>query len=79
MDRELLLELNRCLKEDEVSGIIIATEPKAHKIYAIWALEHNVDILMDKPLTSPMGSCTDMDAANRIYADYLELENLLEK
>jgi predicted dehydrogenase len=61
-----------------IDGIIIATEPKAHKAYAAWAIEKGIDILLDKPITAPVGVSTDPDAARRIYDDYEELNSLLE-
>lgn len=71
-------ELNRLVCADKIDGMIISTEPKAHKIYAEWALENGVNILMDKPITAPIFPGTDIASAKRIYSDYLDLKKLLK-
>lgn len=65
--------LNELEKELELDGIIISTEPKAHKKYCIWALKNNISILVDKPLTSPLLSSTSETGALKIRKDYLEI------
>ena len=72
-------ELDRLVRNERIDGIIISTEPKAHKIYAQWALKNNVSILMDKPITAPLYPSTNIQAARKIYQDYLDLENLLKR
>lgn len=79
LDEAARKELDGLVGKGAIDGIIISTEPKAHKIYAEWALKRNVDILMDKPITAPTHPSTDMSSARRIYQDFLDLENLLEK
>lgn len=71
--------LDELIKTEKIDGIIISTEPKAHKIYAKWALKNNINVLMDKPLTSPLYPSTDKNAADQIFGDYLELENLVKQ
>lgn len=72
-------ELDSLVKREKIDGIIISTEPKAHKIYAEWALKNNINVLMDKPLTTPLSPSTDVRSARQIYQDYLDLESLLKK
>ncbi|MDE1970711.1 MAG: Gfo/Idh/MocA family oxidoreductase [Patescibacteria group bacterium] len=75
LDPLVLQELERLVETEHIDGIIISTEPKVHKIYAMWALQHNIHVLMDKPVTAPLYSSTDLRAARQIYEDYLELEH----
>ncbi|MBI3633017.1 MAG: Gfo/Idh/MocA family oxidoreductase, partial [Candidatus Vogelbacteria bacterium] len=70
------MELDSLIKREKIDGIIISTEPKAHKIYAEWALKNNINVLMDKPITTPLYPSTDINAAKQVYGDYLDLENL---
>ncbi|WP_170117388.1 Gfo/Idh/MocA family oxidoreductase [Chitinophaga ginsengisoli] len=35
-----------------IDAVIICTEPKAHKAYAIWAVRNNLHVFTDKPLTA---------------------------
>lgn len=67
-------ELNSLWSLEKIDGMIISTEPKGHKMYAKWALQHNVSILMDKPITSPINCGNDERRAKKIYQDYLELK-----
>ncbi|MFA5987057.1 MAG: Gfo/Idh/MocA family oxidoreductase [Candidatus Paceibacterota bacterium] len=71
-------ELNNLVKNCKIDGIIISTEPKAHKAYAIWAIKNNINILMDKPITAPVGLATKTSAAKKIYKDYTDLKNALD-
>ena len=72
-------ELDSLVLSEKIDGIIISTEPKAHKIYAEWALKNNISILMDKPITSPRDVSTNIESAKQIYKDYLDLENMLKQ
>ncbi len=72
-------ELDSLIQREKIDGIIISTEPKAHKIYAEWALKKNITVLMDKPITAPLYPSTDIQSAHKIYQDYLDLEKLLKK
>lgn len=76
LDAEARQILNALIRREPIDGIIISTEPKAHKIYAEWALKNNINILMDKPITAPLYPSTDIRSARAIYQDYLDLENL---
>jgi len=76
LDKLAQKKLDFLVQNEKIDGIIISTEPKAHKIYAEWALKNGVNVLMDKPITAPLNLSTDVDATNKIYKDYLELENL---
>jgi predicted dehydrogenase len=67
------------VQKEKIDGIIISTEPKAHKVYAEWALKNNINVLMDKPLTSPLYPSTDKSGAEQIFKDYLYLEDLVKK
>src|SRR3989338_5626557 len=72
-------ELDLLIKNEKIDGIIISTEPKAHKIYAEWALKNNINVLMDKPITTPIYPSTNINSANQIYKDYIDLKNLLKQ
>lgn len=75
---ELLATLRDLSRKQHISGIIIATEPRAHKFYALWAVLNNIHVLVDKPITAPPGSSIDVHAARQVYADYADLERCLE-
>jgi len=62
-----------------ISHAIIATEPKAHMAYAKLFIELGLNILMDKPISAPLGASHDIRSARRIYTDYLELKHLYQE
>ncbi|MGH9857134.1 MAG: Gfo/Idh/MocA family protein, partial [Acidobacteriota bacterium] len=72
-------ELAACIKRLEVKSAIIATEPKAHKAYIKYFLQHKVDVLVDKPLTAPANASLSLARARQLYADYLELLQLSQQ
>ncbi len=50
-------------------AVIICTEPKAHKAFALWALELGLPVFMDKPITA----FPDYDAVESLATDFDEL------
>ena len=66
-------KLDEIVDENDVQGVIIATEPLVHKAYAKWALKKGLHILMDKPVSTRMNVVTDITEAKGIADDYLEL------
>jgi len=79
LDNKAEEALDNIAENEKIDGIIISTEPKAHKIYAEWALKNNINVLMDKPITAPLNPGTNIRSAYKIYQDCLYLENLLKK
>lgn len=79
LDNTAKKEMDFMVKNEKIDGIIISTEPKAHKIYAEWALKNNINILMDKPVTAPLYPSTSIQSAYKIYQDYLDLKSLLKQ
>lgn len=74
---ELLATLRELTSQQHIDGIIIATEPRAHKVYALWAILNHVDVLVDKPITAPPGASVEVHAARQVFADYGDLERCL--
>lgn len=71
--------LKKLVDELQINAVIIATEPLAHMVYARWALDENLHILMDKPVSTKKNISTDISAAREIMIDYDELISRLEK
>ena len=38
--------LDDLVNNDEIDGVFISTEPKSHKAYALWAINHDIDVLV---------------------------------
>jgi hypothetical protein len=61
------------ISKNQVSGVIIATEPMTHKAYSKWALSQGLNILLDKPITTRENVVSDINQAKGILHDYDEL------
>jgi hypothetical protein len=61
------------VREKKIRGVIISTDPLAHKASAKWALSMGLDILMDKPITTRMGVTFNQAQAEGIFEDYKDL------
>ena len=66
-------ELTKVVKERNINGVVISTEPISHKAYAKWALKLGLNIFMDKPITTREDVSHDIKQAQGIYDDYREL------
>lgn len=73
---ELQNYLSSVVKRYNVNGVIISTEPLYHKVYAKWALENGLNIMMDKPITGRKNVVSSMVQAQGIYDDYRELNSI---
>ncbi len=62
--------LNEYVDKNGVQAVIISTEPTAHLVYANWALNKGLNVLMDKPVTTRRDVVIDMKAAKHIENDY---------
>ena len=65
--------LDALVKKLDIQGVVISTEPTAHKAYAEWALTSGLNILMDKPITAKKGISVDHTQASGLIDDYDEL------
>lgn len=74
--REMLDEL---VDRFDIQGVVISTEPTAHKAYAKWALERGLNILMDKPISVRKAISIDRSEAVGLIDDYDELLDLYQK
>lgn len=71
--QDLAEAINKHIQENEVGGVIIATEPMIHKAYAKWALSEGLNILLDKPITTRKNVVSDLNQAKGVLEDYDEL------
>ena len=71
--------LNKVVKEKNIEGVIISTDPLSHKVYAKWALSQGLHILMDKPISTRKNVVSKMKEANGIEDDYRELAEQYHK
>ena len=73
---ELENRLNSIIAEENINSVIIATDPLNHMQYALWALKHNLHILMDKPISTYDNLSNNVEQAEQLKRDYeLLVEN----
>ena len=65
--------LDDLLAKGLFNAVVISTDPVNHKNYAKWALERELPVLMDKPVTTRENVVTDAGEADGILRDYDEL------
>ena len=71
--------LDNIVKQAPIHGVIIATEPLTHVMYAKWALRNNLSILMDKPVSTQKNISTNSTAAKKVLQEFQELKALYEE
>lgn len=69
--------LDTIVNRIKIDGVIIVTEPKAHKIYIEWAAKHKINVLTEKPLTSPVNACVNKKSAQKVFKDYVEIMRII--
>ena len=72
-------QLERKIRTKNIKYAIISTEPKAHFMYAKFFLENELNILLDKPITSPINCNNDINQTIKIKEEYEELCRLYER
>ncbi len=70
--------LNKFVIANNITGVIISTSPSFHKIYANWALDKSLHILMDKPITANEQMANEESKATALLSDYSKLVNKYE-
>ena len=73
MPARIAAKLDDVVTRLQISCVIISTEPQVHKAYGLWALSRELDIIMDKPITTRKDVTTDMLQACGIAQDYNDL------
>ena len=79
LTKEEVESLNNIIKEKNINAVIISTEPLAHFKYAKWAIDSDLHIVMDKPITTEIDISTKNIKAKKLYEDYLKLKKLYKK
>ena len=69
-------DLKKLIKKYQITDGIISTEPKAHLAYAKFLIKNNLNILIDKPITSPCNVLNNIKDARKIQEEYLMLKKL---
>lgn len=69
-------QLNLNVEKYKINAVIIATDPMNHMQYALWAVNKNLHIFMDKPISSYSNVSNSVKQAKQIKKDFsLLLEN----
>ncbi len=79
ISRELSDRLDLIVKKRKINAVFISTEPCAHVAYAKWALKNGLNILMDKPISTPLNLASSMKSVKQLSKDYTDLLKLYRK
>lgn len=63
--------------DGRLDGVLISTEPRAHRGYVLWALERGVHVLLDKPLTAPADPGSTAEVAEALWQDFEDIARAL--
>lgn len=72
----LTTKLDKLIDKHAVTGVIIATEPRAHMQYALWAAHKGLHILLDKPISTYTQVVSSPERSRQLRRDF---ELLLER
>lgn len=70
LPKRVEMQLNEIVKEKDINGVIIATDPLNHMQYALWAQRQNLHILMDKPISTYENISNSIEQAKQVKVDY---------
>ena len=79
LNRLVRIMLDKIVSDYKINGVIIATEPLAHMVYAKWSIRNNLCVLMDKPISTHKGVISSVKCAKKISTDYRKLSKMYEK
>lgn len=69
----VLRQINAFTKDNHINAVIISTDPTSHKLYADWALDNGMHILLDKPISTRRNVSSNERIARKLESDYQEL------
>ena len=67
---EHLERLDRAVSRHGVRAVVISTEPTSHLPYLRWALDHQLPVLVDKPVIAADGVTENLDRALGLAHDF---------
>ncbi|HEX8698017.1 MAG TPA: Gfo/Idh/MocA family oxidoreductase [Myxococcaceae bacterium] len=73
LPEEIAAQLTALRAAGKLDGVVISTEPRAHKAYVMWALAQGVHVLLDKPITAPASANTSAEVAQALWSDFEEI------
>lgn len=65
--------LDDLVRERRIDAVVVATEPAVHLAYTRWALDRDLSVLLDKPVTARRDCSTDPAQAHGILDDFDDL------
>lgn len=69
--------LKKKVVENNITKAIISTEPRSHKMYIDFCLKNGLDIMCDKPITTPLYT-NNFHGASLIMEEYQEMLDMFE-
>jgi predicted dehydrogenase len=74
LDDKEIEQLDLIIKKYKIEAVVISTEPLAHFKYAKWAIDNDINVLLDKPITTEIDVSVNEDKAIKLYSDFKYLE-----
>lgn len=75
----IMKELDRIHQGIGIAAFIVATNPVYHYGYSAWAINNGINVSCDKPLVVTRNAASDLERAEQIWPQYLELRRRVLK
>ncbi len=79
LDDEEIKQLEIIINTHDIKAVVISTEPLAHFKYVNWALDNNLHVLLDKPITTEIDVSVNEEKALKLYLDFKYLKEKYEE
>ena len=79
LNKKIKKYLENYITQNDISGVLISSEPLTHLMYASWALKNGLHILADKPLSTYQNISTKESLGAKTLQDFILLNNLYTK
>lgn len=78
-NQDLITLLNSLRQRHNINTVILSTPPDKRLSYINWALDNDLNILSDKPLTAVPNCSTDIEAARQLFSEYITISRKYEE
>ena len=75
ISKEATQKLKNLIKKHQIQSVIISCTAIHHKKYILFAIENNLNILVDKPITITENASISLKNAKSIWSDYCEIKH----
>jgi len=76
---QIIRQLDEAQRSNPVDAVLVSTTPEQHRAYVNWALNNNLKVLLDKPISTRKDASTDPSQAAGILEDWQHMAELSKR